>query len=73
MTFKEFLDKYLGMIIGMVIAILIIILGGVYVVQCVALILLCAWAGKYVQGNKSTVKEKLKGAIDKVLKDDEEE
>ena len=28
MTFKEFLDKYLGMIIGVIIALLVIIFGG---------------------------------------------
>ena len=73
MTFKEFLDNYLGMIIGIIIAILIIVLGGVYVVECIALIVLLAMVGKYVQGHKSTVRTQLKGAIDKVLKDDEDE
>ncbi|MBR3281429.1 MAG: hypothetical protein IKI57_06330 [Clostridia bacterium] len=73
MTFKEFLDKYLGMIIGIVLAILIIVLGGVYVVNCIALIVLLGWAGKYIQGHKSSVRTKLKGAIDQVLKDDEDD
>ena len=70
MTFKEFLDKYLGLIIGILIAIFIIGIGGVYVVQCCALIALGAWLGSYVQKNKTSVKTKLKGAIDKVLKDE---
>ncbi len=73
MTFKEFLDKYLGMIIGAIVALLVIIFGGVYVVECVALIVLCAWLGSYVQKNKSSVRTKLKGAIDQVLRDDEDD
>ncbi len=73
MTFKEFLDKYLGMVIGIAIAVLVIILGGVYVVQCIALIALGGWLGKYVQGHKTKVKTQLKNAIDKVLKDDDDD
>ena len=72
MTFKDFLDRYLGLIIGVLIAALVILLGGVYVVQCIALIILGGWAGRYVQKNKTKVKTQLKGAIDKVLKDDDE-
>lgn len=71
MTFKEFLDKYLGMIIGVLIAIAIILFGGVYVVECVALVIALGWLGKYVQSNKSKVRTGLKSTIDKVLKDDE--
>ncbi len=73
MTFKEFLDKYLGMIIGAIVALLIIFFGGVFVVECIALIVLCAWVGCYVQRNKASVRTKLKGAIDQVLKDDEDD
>ena len=73
MTFKEFLDKYLGMIIGAIIALFIIFFGGVYIVECIALIVLCAWLGCYVQKNKSSVRTTLKCAIDKVLKDDEDD
>ncbi len=65
MTFKDFVDKYMGMIIGVLIAILIIALGAIYVVECVALIVAFGWLGKYVQKNKDTVKEKLKTIIDK--------
>jgi predicted Co/Zn/Cd cation transporter (cation efflux family) len=72
MTFKEFLDKYLGLIIGVLIAIIVILLGGVYVVQCIALIVLGGWVGRYVQKNKTKVRTQLTGVIDKVLKDDDD-
>ena len=72
MTFKEFLDKYLGLIIGVLIAILVIILGGVYIVQCIALIVLGGWVGRYVQRNKTKVRTQLTGVIDRVLKDDDD-
>lgn len=65
MSFKEFSDKYLGIIIGIIIAILIIAFGLIYVFECIALIVVAAWLGKYIQSNKEVVKEKLKNLIDK--------
>lgn len=65
MTFKDFADKYLGMIIGVIIAILCIAFNLVYVAECIILIVFAGWLGKYVQNNKETVKEKLKSWIDK--------
>lgn len=65
MTFKDFVDKYLGMIIGILIAIVAIAFGFVYVVECIAVIVFAGWLGKYIQENKESVKEKLKNLIDK--------
>ena len=65
MTFKEFVDKYMGIVIGVLIALLIIALGAVYVVECIILIVAFGWLGRYVQNNKNIVKEKLKTFIDK--------
>lgn len=66
MTFKEFLDKYLGMIIGIVIAVIVILIGGVTIFEYIALIIGCGWLGKYIQDNKTTVKDKLKNWIDRM-------
>ena len=65
MNSKEFLDKYLGIIIGIVVALLVIAFNLVYIFECIALIVLAAWLGKYIQANKENVKEKLKNLIDK--------
>ena len=72
MDIKQLLDKYLGIIIGALVALVLIALKCVYVIECIVLIVVCAWAGRYVQNNKSTVKTKLKSGIDKVFKDDEQ-
>ena len=69
MTFKDFIDKYLGMIIGIVVAVLIIVIGGDTIIAAlmkIALIVGLGWLGKYLQGNKSTVKDRLKNWIDKM-------
>ncbi len=69
MTFKDFIDKYLGMIIGIVIAVLIIVVGGDSIIAAlmkIALIVGLGWFGKYIQDNKTTVKDKLKNWIDRM-------
>ena len=69
MTFKEFVDKYLGMIIGIVIAVLIIVIGGdtvISILMKIALVIGFGFLGKYIQTNKSSVKDKLKNWIDKM-------
>ncbi len=69
MTFKEFVDKYLGLVIGIVIAVLIIVIGGDMIIAAlmkIALIVGLGWLGKYIQDNKTTVKDKLKNWIDKM-------
>lgn len=65
MSFKEFTDRYLGMIIGIIIALLLIAFGLVDIFVYIAVIIGAAWLGRYVQTNKEAVKEKLKGFIDK--------
>lgn len=65
MNFKDFMDKYLGMLIGVAIAIVAIAFGFVYVIECIAVIVFAGWLGKYIQSNKESVKEKLKELIDK--------
>jgi hypothetical protein len=66
MTFKEFVDKYAGLTLGIIIALIIIALKLVYAVQCIVLVIAFAWFGKYLQKNKTSVKEKLKTFIDKL-------
>jgi hypothetical protein len=65
MTFKEFLDKYLGIIIGVLVAIIIIVCQAVYLCECIVLCFALGWFGRYVQMNKDSVKEKLKNWIDR--------
>lgn len=65
MNSKEFLERYLGMIIGIIVALLVIAFKLVYIFECIALVIVAAWLGKYVQANKESVKEKLKTWIDK--------
>lgn len=65
MNSKEFLDRYLGMIIGIIIAVIIILLNLVYVFECIAIIVVFGWLGRYIQNNKENVKEKLKSMIDR--------
>ena len=65
MTFKEFIDKYLGLIIGVLVALIMIMLKAVYVVECIVFIFALGWFGKYVQSNRDTVKDKLKDWIDR--------
>lgn len=65
MTFKEFIDKYLGLIIGVLVALIMILVKAVYVCECIVLIFALGWFGKYVQSNKDTVKDKLKDWIDR--------
>ena len=64
MSFKEFMDKYLGIIIGVLVAVILILLNLVYPIECIVLIIAFGWFGKYVQNNKSSVKEKLKNTSD---------
>ena len=65
MNFKEFVDKYIGMLIGILIALVLILLVNEVTLIKIAIIVLGAIVGKYVQDNKDSVKEKLKNLIDK--------
>lgn len=68
--FKVFCDKYGGAIIGFIIGIALSILlfyTNLYkVLMSFALIIVCIWAGNYIQQNKENVKEKTKKFIDKL-------
>ncbi len=66
MTFKDFMDKYLGIILGVLVAILLIAFKLVYPVECIIIIIAFGWLGKYIQNNKPKVKEKLKTYIDRL-------
>lgn len=65
MNAKEFFERYFGMIIGIIVAVIFILLDLVYLFECIVIIVAAGWLGKYIQNNKETVKEKLKGMIDK--------
>ena len=66
MNIKEFWNNYKGAIIGVVIAILIIATGLHNLILVIAVLLLGAFIGNYIQQNKEEVKTKLKGFIDKM-------
>lgn len=65
MNFKEFVDKYMGVLIGILIAVLLILLVNEVTLIKIAIIILGAILGKYVHENKDSVKEKLKNLIDR--------
>ncbi len=66
MNIKEFWNNYKGAIIGVIIAILIIATGLHNLILVIAVLLLGAFIGNYIQQNKEEVKTKLKGFIDKM-------
>lgn len=63
---KNFLVKFRGAIIGGLVAILALIFNLHKVMICILIIVGGIIIGNYVQHNKETVKEKLKGYIDKL-------
>ena len=65
MNFKEFIDIYIGMLIGILIALILILLVNEVTLIKIAIIVLGAIVGKYVQDKKDSVKEKLKNIIDR--------
>lgn len=62
----NFFNKYKGAIIGIIIAILLLIFELDRVIMGIVIILICMFAGNYVQRNKQDVKEKLKRFIDRM-------
>jgi len=66
MTFKEFIDKFGGMIIGIIIALLMIAFNLVYAATCIVLIIAFGWIGWYLQKNKEKAKENIKKFVDKL-------
>lgn len=65
-NFKNFLTKYCGAIIGGLIAIVILCTRLYELIIGIVLIFLGMIIGNYVQRNKTQVKEKLKGIIDRL-------
>ena len=63
---KDFLMKYRGAIIGALIAILILCTGFYRLIVGIILVAIGIYVGKYIQINKSDVKEKIKNFIDKL-------
>ncbi len=64
--FINFFNKYKGAIIGIIIAVLLLIFELDRVIMGIVIILICMFAGNYVQRNKQDVKEKLKRFIDRM-------
>lgn len=65
-NFKQFLGQYRGAIIGAVVAILILCTRLYTLIIGAVLIVICMYAGNYIQSNKNEVKEKIKKFIDKL-------
>jgi len=65
-NFKQFVVDYRGAIIGGIVAILILLTNLYKLIIGIILICIGVFIGNYVQHNKSFVKEKLKGFIDKM-------
>ncbi len=64
--FKKFMSEYGGIVIGILVAIVILCTQLYRLIIGLILIAICAYAGYYIQHNKSDVKEKLKNFIDKL-------
>lgn len=64
--FKSFMSKYGGMIIGIIIAILLLLTRFYELIIAIILILVCGYAGFYIQHNKENVKNRLKNFIDRL-------
>lgn len=63
---KKFMSRYGGMMIGIIVAILLLCTQLYKLIIGIILIVICAYAGNYIQHNKFEVKEKLKNFIDKL-------
>ena len=64
--FKSFMSQYGGMIVGILISIVLLLTKFYMLIIAIILIAVCGYAGFYFQHNKDSVKEKLKGFIDKL-------
>ena len=64
--FKSFMSQYGGIVIGVIVAILLLCTKVYKLIIGIILIVICAYAGNYIQHNKFEVKEKLKNFIDKL-------
>lgn len=64
--FKKFMAQYGGMIIGILVAIVLLLTRFYLLIIGIILIVVCGYAGFYIQHNKDNVKEKLKNFIDRL-------
>ncbi len=64
--FRDFWGRNKGIIIGVAIAVILLITGLQQFVIAIILIFGCGFIGNYIYKNKETVKEKLRGFIDKM-------
>lgn len=64
--FKKFMSQYGGMVIGIIVAIILLCTQLYKLIIGIILLVICAYAGNYIQHNKFEVKEKLKNFIDKL-------
>lgn len=69
-SFKIFCEKYggciLGGLIGIALAIILFCTNLYKVLLTIAVVIVCIWAGNYIQNNKESVKDKTKKFIDKL-------
>lgn len=64
--FKKFMSNYGGMIIGIIVAILLLLTKFYELIIAIILIVVCGYAGFYIQHNKDFVKDRLKKFIDRL-------
>ena len=66
--FKKFMSQYGGMIIGIIVAIVLLLTRFYELIIAIILIVVCGYAGFYIQHNKDNVKDRLKNFIDRLQK-----
>ncbi len=64
--FKKFMSQYGGMIIGIIVAIVLLLTRFYELIIAIILIVVCGYAGFYIQHNKDNVKDRLKNFIDRL-------
>ena len=64
--FKKFMSNYGGMIIGIIVAVLLLLTKFYELIIAIILIVVCGYAGFYIQHNKDFVKDRLKKFIDRL-------
>ncbi len=64
--FKKFMSNYGGMIIGIIVAVLLLLTKFYELIIAIILIVVCGYAGFYIQHNKDSVKDRIKNFIDRL-------
>ena len=64
--FKSFMAQYGGMIVGILIAIVLLLTKFYELIIAIILIVVCGYAGFYIQHNKDFVKDRIKNFIDRL-------